>query len=58
MKKKRVTLSDVARTAEVSVSTVSRIATGSASVSPKIEKLVRNVASRLGIELRTTCADT
>jgi DNA-binding LacI/PurR family transcriptional regulator len=48
-------LSDLARAADVSVSTVSRIATGSASVCPEIEKRVRNVASRLGIELCTTC---
>lgn len=55
MKKKATTLSDLAREAEVSVATVSRIATGSASVSPEIEKRVRVVASRLGIELRPTC---
>ena len=55
MKKKATTLSDLARAADVSVSTVSRIATGSASVSPEIEKRVRNIASSLGIELCTTC---
>ena len=52
---KKATLSEVARAAHVSVSTVSRVASGNGSVSPAIEKRVRAVAFELGVEIRPRC---
>ena len=49
--KKKATLSDVARLANVSISTVSRIATGTARVNSELERRVRNAAAELGIGL-------
>ncbi len=49
--KKKVTLADVAAAAGVSMPTVSRVATGTARVSPEIERRVKNAAAELGIDL-------
>ena len=49
--KRRHTFTEVARKANVSLPTVSRVATGSATVSPEIEKRVRKAAESLGIDL-------
>ena len=48
---KRVTIKDVARAAQVSVATVSRVGTGSARVSPEIAERVRLAALNLGSDL-------
>jgi DNA-binding LacI/PurR family transcriptional regulator len=48
---KKVTLQDVARAAQVSVATVSRVRTGSARVSPEIVERVRTAALKLGSDL-------
>jgi len=53
--KKRITFTDVARKANVSLPTVSRVATGSAIVSPEIEKRVRRAAQSLGIDFSGRC---
>lgn len=45
------TLRDVAQAAQVSVATVSRVATGRAHVSPAIARRVRQAAIRLGVDL-------
>ena len=47
----KATLQDLARAAGVSVPTVSRVATGSARVSPEVAKKVREAALKLGIDL-------
>ena len=46
---KKVTLRQIARAANVSIPTVSRVLTRSARVTPSIEKKVREAASRLGL---------
>lgn len=48
---KRVTIQDVARAAQVSVATVSRVGTGSARVSPEVAERVRLAALKLGSDL-------
>jgi DNA-binding LacI/PurR family transcriptional regulator len=48
---KKARLRDVARAANVSVATVSRVATGSARVSPEIVERVRNAARDLEVNL-------
>ena len=47
---KKITVHDVARSAGVSASTVSRVARGAARVSPEIEKRVREAALGLGFD--------
>lgn len=49
--KRKITLADVAAAAGVSIPTVSRVATGSAHVSPEIKRRVKNAAAGLGIDL-------
>lgn len=48
---KRAGLRDVARAANVGVATVSRVATGSARVSPAVVERVRSAARELGVNL-------
>ena len=48
---KRVTIQDVARAAQVSVSTVSRVGTGSARVSQGVAERVLHAALKLGVDL-------
>src|ERR1039458_8384589 len=48
---KKVTLTEIARIAGVSVATVSRILRGTARVSPELETHVRNIALQLGVNL-------
>ncbi len=50
-KKIRAKLADVARAAEVSLATVSRVASGAAYVDPLIQERVREAAARLGFDL-------
>lgn len=52
MKRKSPNLKDVAQAAEVSLATVSRVATNNARVSPAISERVKEVARRLGIDLQ------
>lgn len=52
MKIKRPNFKDVARAAEVSFATVSRVATNSARVSPEILQRVTEAAQRLGVDLQ------
>src|SRR5215467_3281799 len=49
---KKAKLVDLARAAGVSVSTVSRVATGSARVSPEVTDRIRRAAQRLGADFR------
>ncbi len=48
---RKITFQDVARAAQVSVATVSRVATGSARVSQEISERVKSAALKLGIDL-------
>lgn len=48
---KKITLRQIARAADVSIPTVSRVMTRSARVTPSIEKRVREAASRLGLDM-------
>jgi len=52
MKTKRPNFKDVARAAEVSFATVSRVATNSARVSPEVLQRVAEAAHRLGVDLQ------
>ncbi|MEN6532524.1 MAG: LacI family DNA-binding transcriptional regulator [Bryobacteraceae bacterium] len=49
--KRRATLSDVAKRANVSLSTVSRVATGNAAVTDGVEERVRRAAAELDVPL-------
>lgn len=50
-KKSRAKLADVARAADVSLATVSRVANGAAYVDPRIQERVHKAATRLGFDL-------
>lgn len=54
MSNKKVTLQDVARTANVSAATVSRVANGNSKVEPDIQMRVLAAARQLGIDLMSS----